>query len=43
MPNMCKRKMREVLKINRLKTLNESDKSFKVINRDNDGYVTTNN
>ena len=41
MPNMYKRKVREALDINRLKTLNEADKTFKVLNRDNGGYVTT--
>ena len=43
MSNMYKRKVREALEINRLKTLNETDKTFKVLNRDNGGYVTTNN
>ena len=42
MSNMYKRKVREALEINRLKTLNETDKTFKVLNRDNGGYVTTN-
>ena len=42
MSNMYKRKVREVLEINRLKTLNETDKTFKVLNRDNGDYVTTN-
>ena len=39
---MCKRKVREALEINRLKTLKETDKTFKVLNRDNGDYVTTN-
>ena len=38
MSNMYKRKVREVLEINRLKALNETDKTFKVLNRD---MVTT--
>ena len=42
MPNMYKRKVHEALEINRLKTLNETDKAFKVLNRDNGDYVTTN-
>ena len=42
MLNMYKRKVREALEINRLKTLNETDKTFKVLNRDNGDYVTTN-
>ena len=37
MSNMYKRKVREALDINRLKT----DKTFKVINKDNGDYVTT--
>ena len=39
---MYKRKVREALEINRLKTLNETDKMFEVLNRDNGEYVTTN-
>ena len=35
MSNMYKRKVREALEINRLKTLNETDKMFKVLNREN--------
>ena len=42
MSNMYKRKLHEALEINRLKTLNETDKAFKVLNRDNGDYVTTN-
>ena len=38
MSNMYKRKVREVIEINRLKALNETDKSFNVLNRD---MVTT--
>ena len=35
MSNMYKRKVREALEINRLKTLNETDKTFKALNKDN--------
>ena len=42
MSNMYKGKVREALEIKRLKTLNETDKMFKVRNRDNSDYVTTN-
>ena len=42
MSNMYKRKVREDLEINRLKTLNETRKTFKILNRDNGDYVTTN-
>ena len=42
MSNMYKREVRDVLEINRLKALNETDKALKVLNRDNGGYVTTN-
>ena len=42
MSNMCKRKVRETHEINRLKTLNETDKTFKVLTRYNGDYVTTN-
>ena len=42
MSHIYKRKVREALEINRLKTLNETDKTFKVLNRDNGDYVTTN-
>ena len=34
-PNIFKRKLREDLDINRIKTLKETDKTFKVPNRDN--------
>ena len=46
MANICKRKVCEVLEINRFKTLVKTDKTFKVLNRDNGDngdYVTTNN
>ena len=42
MSNMYKRKVREALEINRLKILNKTDKTFKVLNRDNGDYVTMN-
>ena len=42
MSNMYERKVCEALEINRLKTLNETDKTFKVLNRDNGDYVTMN-
>ena len=41
-PYMHERKIFEVLEINKLKTINEKDKSFKVLNRDNGDYVTMN-
>ena len=41
-PYMCKRKICEALEINKLKTINEKDKTFTVLNKDNDHYVTTN-
>ena len=41
-PNMYKRKVREAFEINRLKALKETDKIFKVLNRDNGDYITTN-
>ena len=41
MSNMYKRKVREALEMNTLKTLNETYKTFKVLNRDNGDYVTT--
>ena len=37
-----KRTIREDLEINRLKTLNKTDKTFKVLNRDDGGFVTIN-
>ena len=42
MSNMYKRKVCKALQINKLKTLNETDKMFKVLNGDNGDYVTTN-
>ena len=33
---MYKRKVREALKVNKLKTLEETDKIFKALKRDND-------
>ena len=39
---MYERKIREALEINKLKTINEKDKTFTVLNRDNGDYVTTN-
>ena len=42
MSNMYKRKVREALEMNKLKTLNETDKTLKVLNRDNGNYVTKN-
>ena len=35
MSNMFIRKVCEALEINKLKTINETDKTFKVLNRDN--------
>ena len=42
MSNMYKRKVPKAFEINRLKRLNETDKTFIVLNRDNGDYVTTN-
>ena len=39
---MYERKIREALEINKLKTTNEKDKTFTVLNRDNGDYVMTN-
>ena len=39
---MYKRKIPKALKINKLKTINEKDKTFTVLNRDNGDYITTN-
>ena len=39
---MYERKIREALEINKLKTINEKDKTFTVLNRDNGDYVTMN-
>ena len=41
-PYMYERKICEALEINKLKTINEKDKSFTVLNRDNGDYITTN-
>ena len=41
-PYMYERKIREALEINKLKTINEKDKTFTVLNRDNSDYVTMN-
>ena len=44
MSNMFKRKVPEALEINRLKTLKKkTDKTFKVVNRDNGDYNHFNN
>ena len=39
---MYERKIHEALKINKLGTINEKDKTFTVLNRDNGDYNTTN-
>ena len=41
-PYMHKRKIHEALEINKLKTSNEKDKTFTVLNWDNGDYFTTN-
>ena len=41
-PYMYERKIREALEINKLKTINEMNKTFIVLNRDNGDYFTTN-
>ena len=41
MSNMYKGKVREALEIKKLKTLNETDKTFKVLNKNNGDYVIT--
>ena len=41
-PYMYERKIRKMLEINRLKTSNEKDKTFTVLNRDNGDYITMN-
>ena len=38
---MYERKIREALEINKLKTINEKDKTFTVLNRDKDDYTKT--
>ena len=42
MANMYKRKVCEARETNRLKILNETNKTFKVLNRENGDYITTN-
>ena len=42
MANRYKRKVCEARETNRLKILNETDKTFKVLNRKNGDYITTN-
>ena len=39
---MYKRKIRKALQINQLKAINEKDKIFTNLNRDNGDYVSTN-
>ena len=39
---MYERKIREALEINKLRTINEKDKTFTVLNRDNGDYGMTN-
>ena len=41
-PYMYERKIHEALEINKLKTINEKDKAFTVLNRDNGDYITMN-
>ena len=41
-PFMYERKIHEAFEINKLKTINEKDKTFTVLNRNNGDYVTTN-
>ena len=41
-PYMYERKIREALEINKLRTINEKDKTFTVLNRNNGDYVTAN-
>ena len=42
MPDVCKRKVCGALEIDRLKTSNETDETFKLMNRDSGDYVTEN-
>ena len=42
MPNMYKQKLYEALETNRLKTLNQTNKTFKVLNRDHGDCTTIN-
>ena len=37
-----RKEIREALKINKLKTITEKDKTFSVLNRGNGDYITTN-
>ena len=39
---MHERKIREALEINKLRTINEKEKTFTVLNRDNGDCITTN-
>ena len=41
-PYMYERKIREVFEINKLKTINKKDKTFKVLNRENGDYFMMN-
>ena len=41
-PYMYKRKIHEALEINKLNPINEKDKIFTVLNRDNGDYIKTN-
>ena len=41
-PYRYERKIHDALQINKLKTINEKDKSFTVLNRDNGDYLKTN-
>ena len=41
-PYMYERKIREALEIDRVKAVNEKDKTFTVLNRDKCDYATTN-
>ena len=41
-PYIYEKKIREALKIYKLKTINKKDKTFSVLNRDNGDYITTN-
>ena len=41
-PYMYERKIREALEIKKLKAINEKNKTFTVLNRDNGDYFTTN-
>ena len=41
-PYMYERKIREVLELNKPKRINENDKIFTALDRENGDYVTTN-